>query len=276
MELTPFEFTTPIVDHSGRITGHRKGRGQHVLEHLGHGIVLDLVLAPGGRFLMGSPTGQGYDDERPQHQVVVAPFLMARHLLNQAQWEAVLGVRHRCRFPGETLPVDSVSWHQAQAFCLQLAEATGRAYGLASEAQWEYACRAGTGTPFSWGKTMTTDLANYNGEFTYASEPKGSYRHITTPEGTFPPNAFGLHDMHGNLWEWCADPWHGSYEGAPADGSVWEKSGESGYRVARGGSWHDTPQVCRSAVRLRHRADAADEIVGFRVVMRLPWSEIVE
>ena len=122
-----------------------------------------------------------------------------------------------------------------------------------------------TATPFHFGDTISTDQANYNGYFSYADGQPGVYRHVTTDAGTFPPNDFGVCDMHGNLWEWCADVWHTSYGGAPSDGRAWETGGEPGFRVARGGSWHDTPDVCRSAARLRARAAEGDDIIGFRV-----------
>jgi formylglycine-generating enzyme required for sulfatase activity len=170
------------------------------------------------------------------------------------------------RFVGPALPVDRACWSDAMGFCTRLSLKTGRAYRLPSEAEWEYACRAGTATPFYFGSTLTTDLANYVGEHTYAAEPKGVYRHKTTPGGSFPPNAFGLSNMHGNLWEWCADSWHEDYSGAPLDGSAWVERGAQ-HRVVRGGSWHETPGHCRSAVRLKYDQRERDDFVGFRVVL---------
>jgi formylglycine-generating enzyme required for sulfatase activity len=137
---------------------------------------------------------------------------------------------------------------------------------MPSEAEWEYACRARTTTPFYFGETITTDLANYVGEFVYRSEPKGIYRHETTEVGSFPPNAFGICDMHGNIWEWCEDTWHNNYLGAPADGKVWEiQAGLN--RVLRGGCWHDPPDLCRSAVRLKHVLNEGEDFFGFRVAL---------
>jgi formylglycine-generating enzyme required for sulfatase activity len=121
--------------------------------------------------------------------------------------------------------VENVLWEDAMEFCARLSKKTGRDYRLLSETEWEYACRAVTTTPFHFGETITTDLANYDGNFTYASAPKGVYLQQTTDVGSFPPNAFGLHDMHGNVWEWCADPWYDNYAGAPVDGSVWNSGG---------------------------------------------------
>jgi formylglycine-generating enzyme required for sulfatase activity len=187
-------------------------------------------------------------------------------------------------------PVEGVSWHDAMEFCQRLnsrlGAGAGRTYTLPSEAQWEYACRAGTTTPFAFGETLTAELANYNASGTYGSGPKGKYREQTTPVGMFPANAWGLHDMHGNVWEWCLDDWHESYEGAPVDGSAWVKAGEandkrsvkggkqrsvearalSGTRLLRGGSWSRFPDLCRSAYRYHYAPDYADYYVGFRVV----------
>ncbi len=214
---------------------------------------------------MGS-LGGGDEDERPQRRVTVAPFWLGQYPVTQAQWGAIMG-RNPSRFKGPTRPVDNVSWREAHRFCERLARRTGRPYALPSEAQWEYACRAGGMTPFAYGPTLTTDLANYNGEFTYRGGPRGVYRHVTTEVGAFPPNAFGLYDMHGNVWEWCADPWHADYSGAPADGRTWASGGDPGQRVARGGCWHDPPDVCRSAARLKYPLDEGDEFLGFRVAL---------
>src|SRR5258708_2073132 len=141
-----------------------------------------------------------------------------------------------CRLAGEERPVENVAWGEAQDFCRRLARLSGRTYRLPSEAQWEYACRAGGSAPFHTGETLTTDLANYCGEHVFRAEPAGLYRHVTTPAGAFPPNDFGLYDMHGNLWEWCADTWHANYTGAPAGDAAWNNGGERAARVVRGGS----------------------------------------
>lgn len=234
------------------------------LESLAPGVVLTLVAIPAGAFMMGSRAGQGYGDEHPQHWVHLAAFWLARDLVTQAQWQAVMGAAPVCRCTGERRPVDNVSWVAAHRFCERLSKHTGRPYRLPTEAEWEYACRAGSSTAFSFGPTISTDQANYNGFFTYGNGQPGVYRHVSTEAGTFPPNDFGVCDMHGNLWEWCADAWHEDYEGAPADGRTWDAPA-SKYRVMRGGSWHDTPDVCRSAARLRAVAAEGDDIMGFRV-----------
>jgi formylglycine-generating enzyme required for sulfatase activity len=266
MEFHEIEFETPTIDRQGQIIGREQLRAEEFVETLADSIILEMVAIPGGAFLMGSPQGQGYDDERPQHRVKVAPLLIGKHPVTQAQWATVMG-QHTGRFSGELLPVENVSWDMVQAFCRRLSGMTGRPYRLPNEAEWEYACRAGTTTPFSYGWTLTTELANYNGLFIFAAEREGVYRHAPTAVGSFPPNAFGLHDMHGNLWEWCADPWHESHEGMPVEGQVWTAGGHPSLRVLRGGSWHDTPDVCRSAVRLKLPKTEGDDICGFRVAM---------
>jgi formylglycine-generating enzyme required for sulfatase activity len=163
-------------------------------------------------------------DEGPQHRVTIQSFWMGKYPITQRQWQAVMG-ENPSYFKGDNRPVENVSWEDVVAFCQRLSEKTGKTYRLPSEAEWEYACRAGTTTPFYFGETITTDLVNYHGEYPYAAAPEGVYREETTEVGIFPPNAFGLYDMHGNVWEWCADPWHDNYNGAPTDGSVWQEGG---------------------------------------------------
>jgi len=170
-----------------------------------------------------------------------------------------------CRFKGHNLPVERISLEDAQKFCQRLSKRTGQNYRLPSETQWEYACRAGTNSPFSFGETLTTEVANYNGEHTFRDEPRGVYLHSMNEGGRFPPNAFGLYDMHGNLWEWCTDSWLDDYSSAPRDESSYQKH-DNLYRVARGGSWHEPPKLCRSAARLRVLQTEAEEFMGFRVV----------
>ena len=261
-----FEFDVVIVNRQGEITDRRTHRAQQFVEDLGNGVTLEMVSLPAGRFMMGSRLGSGYDDERPQHSVGIASFLLGKYPITQEQWEAVMAWTPPYRCQGSRHPADRVSWKDAMEFCQRLSEKTGRAYRLPSEAQWEYGCRAGTTTPFYFGETITTDLANYVGEHTYLSEPKGVYRHVTTDVGSFPPNAFGLYDMHGSVWEWCADAWHDDYTGAPADGNTWDCCANS-QRVLRGGSWHDPPGICRCAARLKLDPSDGEDYVGFRVAL---------
>lgn len=188
---------------------------------------IEMVEIPAGSFLMGSPTSEEshFASESPQHKVTLKTFWMSKFPITQAQWVMVMG-DNPSHFKGEDLPVECVSWHDAMEFCRRLSEQTGHIYALPSEAQWEYACRAGTTTPFHFGNTITPNQANYDGNCTYGSGPQGEYRRRTTPVGMFPPNDWGLHDMHGNVWEWCLDKWHPNYEGAPSDGSAWEGGDE--------------------------------------------------
>jgi len=268
LQLIEYEYVT--VDAFGVVQARQCGRTWQFLELLAPGVFLEMLYIPGGTFMMGAPDGEGYDDELPQHPVSIAPFAMSKTLLSQAQWQAVMTTLPPCRFAGATHPVENVNWYEAMAFCAQLSQQTGRPYTLPSEAQWEYACRAQTTTPFHTGETITSDLANYKGEFTFFHEPQSRNYGKTTPVGQFPVNHFGLTDMHGNLWEWCADVWHNSYHHAPSDGVAWSKGRMSAHRVGRGGSWHDIPNTCRSAARLKLKANEGDETIGFRVVTVFP------
>ena len=243
---------------------------------------LHMVLIPSGTFLMGSPEDEleRTEAEGPQHEVSVSQFFMGRYPVTQAQWQAVVSLPRVEReldpdpslFKGANRPVEEVSWEDAVEFCNRLSQHTGKPYRLPSEAEWEYACRAGTQTPFYFGKTLTTELANYDGNYAYGDGPKGEYREETTPVDHFGvANAFGLSDMHGNVWEWCQDKWHENYEGAPTDGSAWLSSGERKNRhVLRGGSWIDSPRNCRSAYRYRFARDYIYNNLGFRVCCASP------
>jgi len=234
-------------------------------------VLLEMVAIPGGTFWMGSPEDEGQDCKRPRHQVTVAPFWMGKFTVTQAQYEAVKG-SNLSRFKGANRPVETVSWNDAVEFCQKLSAKANRQFRLPSEAEWEYACRAGTTTPFYFGETISTDQANYDGNKIYGSGKKGEYRQKTTDVGSFPPNAFGLCDMHGNVWELCLDHWHNSYEGTPTDGSAWidKQAKENAERVSRGGSWNNTPVYCRSAYRFINNPRAIYNNLGFRIVCSSP------
>ncbi|NJR52771.1 MAG: formylglycine-generating enzyme family protein [Leptolyngbyaceae cyanobacterium CSU_1_3] len=280
-----------------------KRKARHYLEDLGNNVVLDMVLIPAGSFLMGSPEDESerYDDESPQHSVTVSSFFMGKYPITQAQWRIVAGFEQANRlldpdpsgFKGDDRPVENVSWHDAVEFCERLsrfiegrlAQQTKRKYRLPSESEWEYACRAGTTTPFYFGKTITPDLANYDWDKSYGETQITKQKDFkgTTPVGQFRlANGFGLYDMHGNVWEWCQDHWHGNYEGAPntsggakpCDGSAWvaPDADENADRVLRGGSWICYPWLCRSATRLNNVAGLRDNYIsfGFRVVCSAP------
>jgi formylglycine-generating enzyme required for sulfatase activity len=248
-------------------------------EKLNDSVGLDMMLIPGGKFLMGSPEDEidRSSNESPQHPVTVPTFCMGKYPVTQAQWQAVVNSTpdlniNPSRSVGDELPVENVFWDEAMKFCVALSTLTQRTYRLPSEAEWEYACRAGTTTPFHFGESITTDLANYSGmdykdsqwSGSYGKGPKGIQRQQTTPVGTFPPNAFGLYDVHGNAWEWCQDTWHSNYNGAPNDGSAWIDKNDNNSHSLRGGSWINRPRFCRSAYRYHNLRDNA--VVGFRVV----------
>ncbi|MDJ0717164.1 MAG: SUMF1/EgtB/PvdO family nonheme iron enzyme [Prochloraceae cyanobacterium] len=275
-------FETIIVDSRGREIDLHKKEAAYFTENLGNSIFLEMVAIAGGSFLMGSPTREkgSNKNERPQQKVTISPFFLGKFQVTQAQWSAVANLPKVKRnlnpkpsfFEGNNLPVEKISWYDAVEFCQRLSQKTDRQYRLPSEAEWEYACRAGIAKPFHFGDTLTSDLANYNSSYTYASEPLGEYRQKTTPAGSYPPNAFGLYDMHGNVWEWCADVWHPNYEGLPTDGKVWTtKLGHSKRSPVRGGSWSDLPVKCRSASRHQiERRDNRLSSVGFRVLLVYP------
>jgi formylglycine-generating enzyme required for sulfatase activity len=255
------------------------------LEDLANDTQLEMMLIPGGTFIMGSPKEEenSMDSERPQHEVTIEPFFMGKYQVTQAQWRFVAQLPQVNReleqdpshFKGDNRPVEQVSWEDAVEFCDRLSQYTGRTYRLPSEAEWEYACRAGSAKPFAFGDTITTNEVNYDGNYTYGNAPKGEYRGRTTPVGTFQPNAFGLYDMHGNVWEWCQDSWHSNYKGAPTDGSAWLDNEESSNRkLLRGGSWFNYPANCRSAFRYDNDLDYRIGNFGFRVVCSAMCSKL--
>ena len=266
-ELFTFEVVT--VNISGYITHRTQGSARQKIEDLGNGIKLEMVYIPGGSFLMGSPDneeGRGAS-ESPQHKVTLEPFYMSKYPITQEQYLTIMG-KNPSQFKGGNRPVERVSWYDAKEFCQKLSIKTGKVYILPSESQWEYACRVGTTTPFYFGETITSELVNYDGNYPYAYAPKEKYRQETTDVGTFPPNAFGLYNMHGNVWEWCLDFWHDNYNGAPTDGSAWKTGGNNSRLLLRGGSWGSISSNCRSARRYFSNADNLDNNKGFRIV----WS----
>ena len=242
--------------------------------------LIELVHIPAGTFLMGLAEGEvDYKNyESPQHLVTVPEFLMGKYPVTQAQWRAVATglpkIEHDLDpdpsyFTGDTHPVEQVNWYEAVEFCNRLSQAAGREYRLPSEAEREYACRAGTTTPFHFGETITTDLANYDGSYPYNNYGlRGEYRGQATPVGSFPPNGFGLYDMHGNVWEWCQDVWHDNYEDAPTDGSAWDGDGVE--RVLRGGSWDSSARGASSAKRGWYTPYFRLNNTGFRVCCSAP------
>ncbi|MEA5582908.1 formylglycine-generating enzyme family protein [Nodularia harveyana UHCC-0300] len=285
LALSTEKFETVTVNRSGEIIKQETKTAQYFTESLPSNVTLEMVSIPGDKFLMGSPKdeAESSDRERPQHEVTVSPFFMGKYPITQAQWRAVAALPQVNRelkpdpskFKGEQRPVERVSWYDAVEFCQRLTAHTKKQYSLPSEAEWEYACRAGTTSPFHFGETITSELANYDATSIYGKGVKGTYREETTPVGSFKvANNFGLYDMHGNVWEWCLDDWHDNYEGAPTDGSAWfndndNLSQKQGSAVLRGGSWFNNPTICRSASRLNYLRAGRDFIIdflGFRVV----------
>jgi formylglycine-generating enzyme required for sulfatase activity len=283
LELLSFNFEVVGVNEKGEQIKKESKQSQYFREDLGNGITLEMVAIPGGTFLMGSPANEkdSFGDERPQHEVNVPTFFIGKYPITQARWRAVasrtdLKVKQdldlnpayfKDRPDSDRRPVEQVNWYDAVEFCARLSKLTGGEYRLPSEAEWEYACRAGTTTAFHFGETITGELANYDAIYTYADEPDGEYRQQTIPVGQFPPNVFGLYDMHGNVWEWCADTRHPNYDGAPTDGSAWIENKNDNCSPWRGGSWGSYPYICRSASRINYYRRAYRDInVGFRVV----------
>ena len=283
-----------------------RSQAQYFTEDLGNGVTLDMVSIPGGGFLMGTEDeeierlikkfGDDFREEKPQHKVTVQSFFMGRFQITQAQWKEISSLPtiecdlkpDPANFTGDDRPVEQVSWAEAVEFCRRLSKLTGKEYRLPSEAEWEYACRAGTTTPFHFGETISTELANYRGTDwktnnkvyagNYGEGAKGIYRGQTTPVGYFKvANAFGLSDMHGNVWEWCEDDWHENYETAPNDGNVWLSESNNkkinyygGTKIRRGGSWLPHSYFCRSAFRFCDPNRDSYYDIGFRVVCVAP------
>jgi formylglycine-generating enzyme required for sulfatase activity len=255
-------------------------KAQHFIEDLGNEIKLEMVLIPSGIFMMGSPKYEkaSRDSERPQHKVAIKSFCLGKYPVTQAQWKEVAALPQvnqelnsdPSTFKGANRPVESISWLDAVEFCLRLSNYTKREYRLPSETEWEYACRARTTTPFHFGETISTDLANYNGNYIYGDGVKGINRSETTEVGSFEvANNFGLYDMHGNVYEWCQDKYHDSYEETPSDESAWEiiDNNDNHSRVLRSASWLDNPEHCRSAVRDRDSPNVRGYHSSLRVVL---------
>jgi formylglycine-generating enzyme required for sulfatase activity len=281
--LQPFEFETATVERHGDrwVIQKQVRQADRLIEALGakDDVILEMVAIPSGTFLMGSVSWDGDPIRKvPQNEVTVARFFMGRYPITQTQWRVVVKTcpqvsrklnSNPSRFRGRDRPVEHVSWLDAVEFCDRLSQYTRREYRLPSEVEWEYACRAGTTTPFHCGATITPELGNYQHQINYNNGPTGKSPGRTTPVGQYPyANAWGLSDMHGNVHEWCADHWH---EDAPTDGNAWlDKSAETNARsVIRGGSWVNGPQHCRSDYR-SNSLRGPNSFIGFRVVCIVP------
>ncbi|MCY4443056.1 MAG: SUMF1/EgtB/PvdO family nonheme iron enzyme [Deltaproteobacteria bacterium] len=239
----------------------------------------EMVVVPGGSYKMGSPGDEAERSsaEGPQHRVTMPrPIAVGKYEVTFAEWdECVAGGGCNGYRPGDAgwgrgrRPVINVSWEDAKSYVEWLSQKTGKGYRLLSESEWEYMARAGTVEPFHLGGTISTDQANYDGDYTYGTGRKGVDRGKTVSVGSFPANGFGLHDVHGNVWEWVEDCWHGNYDGAPADGSAWTSGGDCGSRVLRGGSWVNDPRNLRSANRNWFTAGNWSDSIGFRIARTL-------
>jgi len=262
----------------------------------------EMVLVKGGTFIMGSPVEEtnSFYDERPQHWVTLSNFYISKYQITQKEWEEVMG-DNPSNFAGDQLPVERISWYDALIFCNKLSmrkklnpayriagstdpTSWGAApefpdtdaawdaveivkgangYRLPTEAQWEFACRAGNITPFNVGENVTVDQANFDGRYPYKNNPEGIFRETTILVGSFRPNTWNLHDMHGNIWEWCFD-WYGIYTADPQTDPQGAVIGA--YRVARGGSWTNSARFLRSAARGSSAPAYREAIIGLRVV----------
>ncbi len=275
--LPSFDFATIKIDRQGLEKERTYHSAKLYIENLDDWQKLSMVYIPPGKFIMGASAKEKYssDRERPVHQVKVAEFLIGEYPITQAQWRNVAKLPQINRelklnpahFKGDNRPVESVSWLEAREFCDRLSAYTGKQYRLPSEAEWEYACRGNTRSPFAYGDTLTGELADYASTYAYASETVSPYRQGTTVVGNFMPNTFGLSDLHGNVREWCADPWHENYHGAPSNSKAWNQGGNKAWRTLRGGSWANKPSHCRSAHRSGYPESLLNRAIGFRVAM---------
>lgn len=303
--IRQFSYQTVRVNNQGNVTARTQKNANGYIESV-NGMSLEMVEIPGGTFMMGTGEGEKAQTireyarniiepdssqsekaeateraagwvkkEMPQHAVRVKSFFMGKYEVTQAQWRAVAQLPRvnidmtiaPSLFEGDNLPVERISWNEAVEFCRRLSRATGREYRLPSEAEWEYAARSGRATQFPLGDTITTNLVNFMGEAPFGGATAGLFRQTTTPVGSLNvANEFGLYDVSGNVWEWCADYWHDNYAGAPSDGSPWLTNKSSNDHVVRGGAWNDAASYCRSASRGRDAEyRRVTERYGFRV-----------
>ena len=266
-----------MLDGDGHVINRGRASAQQIVQRLGNGVPLHMVQIPGGTFVMGAPDDEpgAKSSERPRHQVTVAPFYLGKYPGTLDQWRAVMGARPAAMTVAESAfkksgrqPAVRVSFDEVEEFCARLSRKARRVFRLPTEAEWEYACRAGTSSAFAFGETITRDVVIHDGEAIRRGHANGPHA-TTRPVGSLrAANAFGLFDMHGQVWEWCQDWWHGHYENAPADASAWTGGGALHTRVLRGGSWYAAADLCRSASRtMGGEAGIRSRQIGFRVAM---------
>lgn len=268
------QFVTVTLDEHGKLVSSQVKTADYITEDLGDGVKLDLVKIPSGEFMMGSPDsgGEGKTHEGPQHKVNVPEFYLGKYEVTIQQWVALMGDipdgldRVRGKVMESNLqPVVWITWHEAVAFCRRLQNKSGKAYRLPTEAEWEYAARAGTTTPFAFGTTITPSFAVYNTRYKGGEIFDKSKSAQVGSLGV--ANAFGLFDMHGNVGEWCQDVWHANYSGAPDDGTAWSRGDAYEERVIRGGSWVEELSACRSTARRGWLGGVHLPFIGFRVAL---------
>ncbi len=269
LETKTFDFETITLNSSAKELHRSHGIASYYSEDLGDSVKLDMVKIPAGSFLMGSPNKEHgrNKNEGPQHKVAVPEFYIGKFEITQAQWNTIMS-ENPSRYKGDDLPVDSVTWNDAIKFCHRLSKITGREYRLPTEAEWEYACRAGTTTPFAFGETILSNIVNYDGTpYPLKLGILGSYRGKTLPVGSLGfANNFGLYDMHGNVWEWCQDIYHDNYHSAPTNGQSWDTGTDLQRHVVKGGTFFLSAYLSRSAFRSGYDAQEYLDCFGFRVV----------
>ena len=276
-----FIFDVVKLNAEGKKMEEQPGSIEGLVQQLHNGVILEMVSIPGGTFMMGSPETENKrnENESPQHEVTIGPFMLGRYPVTQEQYTAVTK-KNPPPYREKNLPVEKACWYDALEFCALLSNATGRDYRLPSEAEWEYACRAGTTTPFHFGETITKKFANYNSNFTFGNVPTEDSLNKTiteikkveaTPVGMFgKSNAFGLYDMHGNVFEWCAERGYEKYAGSPPVETLCQKKIEEEYPVIRGGGYNSPPKDCRSAYRRKmNPCTRYGSPFGFRVACSL-------
>ncbi|QUY40967.1 SUMF1/EgtB/PvdO family nonheme iron enzyme [Acaryochloris marina] len=281
IQLQTFSFKVVLLDDKGKVKQRTTQSAQFFMEALAPSVDLEMVAIPTGSYLMGSLHSEGSSRERPQHRVQVPSFCLGKYPVTQAQWHSVAKLEQvkinldsdPAHFKGDQKPIEQVSWNEAVEFCDRLSRKTGKIYRLPSEAEWEYACRAGTTTEFHFGNQLTRKYANCDVK-EVATLIANLLRISTSDVGSFNvANSFGLFDMHGNVGEWCLDTFQESYKSAPTNGSAWIiKNDNLSRRLRRGGSWAYNPRACRSASRRSDTPGFRDDTVGFRVVCSAPRS----
>jgi formylglycine-generating enzyme required for sulfatase activity len=276
--LKEFEFEHVFLNSYGEKILEKKLKSLCLTENIGSSMSLEMVIIPTDYFLMGASEEKAFQDELPVRKVEIEGFLLGKYPITKGQWKTIANLpkieRDLKKLPlrkgGMSHPITQVSWEDANEFCRRLSKYTREFYRLPSEAEWEYACRAGSLTPYHFGQAITSNLANYDGNYPCNSDLKGIFRGNPTDVKTFRyANAFGLFDMHGNVWEWCQDYWHNNYNNAPSNGNPWQEDGDIDSRVLRGGSWVNEAIKCRSACRQRGDAEHKSTNTGFRVVREI-------